>query len=297
MQHFPPMIKHEGIIRLKVAAICTSLDTMFTQGMEDEDEIAPFHAVIEKRYYDRANGKEYKTSGPVEPHSFLYLTPTGSLGEFVETVLAGMTHSIESGELEVIARKVDLVTGAINVEDTWIRTSDFAEWCATRSLELDDFCARYDDAEENIVSRISDFVYEVRRDFEAPLFDATYAERSKLSALTEQSLHKENDSLIRENILLRMGFDPAFETSSGESANGGSDHDKPLRTTERNALLSIIAVLCDENGYDTTRAAKTATVIKTRADLAGIALGETTVENHLKKIPDVITRRLRREPK
>jgi hypothetical protein len=297
MQHFPPMIKHEGIIRLKVAAICTCLDTMSAESTEDEEEIAPFHAVVEQRYYDRWNGKEYKTSGQVEPHAFLYLTPTGSLGEFVETVLSAMKQSIESGELKAVERKVDLVTGEINVEETWISIAAFEEWCTTRSLELDDFCARYYDTEEDIVSRISDLVYEVRRDFEAPLFDAMYAERSKLPALTEQNLHKAYDSLIREHILLKMGFDPGIDGTYNEPNSNVSEHDKPLRTTERNALLSIIAVLCDENGYDTARAAKTATIIKNRADLAGIALGETTVENHLKKIPDAITRRLRREPK
>ena len=296
MQTFPPMIEHEGIIRLKVAAICISLDTMFVEGLDNEEEIAPFHAIVEKTYYDRLRGKEYKTSSAIEPHAFLYLTPTGSLAEFVETVLSALRQSIESGELKTVERKVDLVTGEINAEETWLRTEDFANWCVTRSLEVDDFCARYHDTEENIVSRISDLVYEVRRDFEAPLFDPTYAERMKIPALTEEQLQKDYDALLRENIFLRMGFDSAGAAHNHPS-NSDSDHDKPLRTTERNALLSIIAVLCDENGYDTTRAAKTAAIIKNRADLAGIALGETTVENHLKKIPDAVTRRLRREPK
>ena len=297
MQDFPPMIEHEGIIRLKVAAICTSLDTMIAENIEDEEEIAPFYAAVEKRYYDPRTGQEHITSSPVEPHAFVYLTPTGSLAEFVETVLDALRQSIESGELNVVARKVDLISGEINAEDTWIRTEDFSKWCVTRSLELDDFCARYHDAEENIVSRISDLVYDVRRDFEAPHFDATYAERMKLPGLTEAKLQKEYDSLFRENIFLKMGLDPALDTTYSQSASNGNEDGKPLRTTERNALLSIIAVLCDENGYDTTRAAKTAAVIKTRADLAGIALGETTVENHLKKIPDAVTRRLRRKPK
>ncbi len=94
------MIKHEGIIRLKVAAICTSLDTLIVHSNEDEEEIAPFLATVEKRYYDRWTREEHVTSAPVEPHAFLYMTPSGALAEHVDIVLSALRRSVENGELE-----------------------------------------------------------------------------------------------------------------------------------------------------------------------------------------------------
>jgi hypothetical protein len=295
MQDFPSLIKHDGIIRLKVAAICTSLDTMISRNEEVQEEIAPFYEIVEKKFFDLDTKIEHKTSSPIEPHAFLYMTPTGSLGELVATVLFALKKSIANGELETVALKVDLVTDEIDEENTWIGLNEFSKWCISRNLELDDFCSRYDDAEDNILCRIDDWVYDERRAFESPFFDARYVDRHALHMRRWEE--RTYDAVLRENILLRMGFDPSSADTQNSSQDGQDAIDKPLRTTERNALLSIIAVLCDENGYNTARAAKTAAIIKNRADLAGIDLGETTIENHLKKIPDAITRRLRREPK
>lgn len=69
--------------------------------------------------------------------------------------------------------------------------------------------------------------------------------------------------------------------------------EKPLGTKERKTLLSIIAALCSSAGYDYKRAAKTASLIQLTADQMGINLGETTIEQHLKKIPDALESRMK----
>ena len=69
--------------------------------------------------------------------------------------------------------------------------------------------------------------------------------------------------------------------------------DKPLLTTERNTLLTIIAVLCKDAGYDVTKHAKTASLILNTASKMGLSIGETTIENHLKKIPDALGTRMK----
>lgn len=69
--------------------------------------------------------------------------------------------------------------------------------------------------------------------------------------------------------------------------------DKPLLTTERNTLLTIIAVLCKDAGYDVTKHAKTASLILNTASKMGLSIGETTIENHLKKIPDALGSRMK----
>ena len=75
-----------------------------------------------------------------------------------------------------------------------------------------------------------------------------------------------------------------------ESNQSGTETniEKPLGSKERNTLLRIIAALCKDCKYDYTKAAKTAALIKSTADSMDISIGETTIEEHLKKIPDVL---------
>lgn len=69
--------------------------------------------------------------------------------------------------------------------------------------------------------------------------------------------------------------------------------EKPLATTERSTLLSIIAVLCKEAKLDYKTHAKTAGLIQSTAATMGISIGETTIENHLKKIPNALASRMK----
>jgi hypothetical protein len=69
--------------------------------------------------------------------------------------------------------------------------------------------------------------------------------------------------------------------------------ERPLGTRERDTLLTIIAVLCQDAGYDYTKAAKTAGMIQGTATGMGVSIGETTIEGHLKKIPDALATRMK----
>lgn len=64
--------------------------------------------------------------------------------------------------------------------------------------------------------------------------------------------------------------------------------EKPLTTRERDSLLTIIAALCNDAGYDYAKHSKTAGLIHGMAVSMGVSIGETTIENHLKKIPDAL---------
>lgn len=66
-----------------------------------------------------------------------------------------------------------------------------------------------------------------------------------------------------------------------------------LSTRERNTLLTIIAVLCKDAGYDITKHAKTAGLIQSTAATMGLGIGESTIESHLKKIPDALETRMK----
>ncbi len=65
----------------------------------------------------------------------------------------------------------------------------------------------------------------------------------------------------------------------------------PLAKRERNSLLAIIAVLCTMADVDYTKHAKSAGIILNKAAEMGVAIGETTIEGHLKKIPEALEAR------
>ena len=69
--------------------------------------------------------------------------------------------------------------------------------------------------------------------------------------------------------------------------------EKPLSTIERNTLLTIIAVLCEEARLDYSKPAKTANLIADTAARMGLAIGESTIEGHLKKIPGALETRMK----
>jgi hypothetical protein len=78
-----------------------------------------------------------------------------------------------------------------------------------------------------------------------------------------------------------------------QSKLDGAAPDRPLSNRERDTLLTIIAVLCKDAGYDFTRHAKTAGLIQSTAAMMGISIGESTIEGHLKKIPDALATRMK----
>jgi len=78
------------------------------------------------------------------------------------------------------------------------------------------------------------------------------------------------------------------------SLSGQSKADeKPLGTIERRTLLTIIAVLCKEAKIDYAQPAKAAGMILSTATKMGLSIGESTIESHLKKIPDALETRMK----
>lgn len=73
-----------------------------------------------------------------------------------------------------------------------------------------------------------------------------------------------------------------------DTANVGETE---IRTRERNTLLTIIAALCREAKMDFAKPAKTAALIRGIMDGMGVDVGESTIEGHLKKIPEALERR------
>ena len=72
----------------------------------------------------------------------------------------------------------------------------------------------------------------------------------------------------------------------------GRTEEKALTTKERNVLLCMIAALANEAKIDIKRPSKAADLIRDIAhQKLGVAIGETTIEAHLKRIPDALETR------
>jgi hypothetical protein len=61
---------------------------------------------------------------------------------------------------------------------------------------------------------------------------------------------------------------------------------RPLGTRERNTLLALIGVLCSEAKIDVRKPAAAAATIKRAAELMNVSIGESTIEEHLKRVRD-----------
>lgn len=73
----------------------------------------------------------------------------------------------------------------------------------------------------------------------------------------------------------------------------GNSLDTEMSTRERRTLLTIIGVLCKEAKLDYKTHSKTAGYIESTAAKMGVSIGESTIESHLKKIPDALETRMR----
>jgi len=67
----------------------------------------------------------------------------------------------------------------------------------------------------------------------------------------------------------------------------------PLSTVERNILLTIIAALCKQQNIPYKTPAKAANLILDLVTRMGARVGETTIEKHLKRIPEALESRMK----
>lgn len=89
--------------------------------------------------------------------------------------------------------------------------------------------------------------------------------------------------VVRTSELLRLHVNQEEEPAT----------DRPLEIKERRTLLCIIAALCKEAKIPYENHAKAAGLIVSTAAKMGVSIGESTIEGHLKKIPDALATRMK----
>lgn len=109
----------------------------------------------------------------------------------------------------------------------------------------------------------------------------------------ENEYHWFEDPVVVQTEDVRIPADALNAMASEGAKNEVRESEKPLSTKERNTLLCIIAALCKEAKLPYDKPSKAAGMIVSTAAQMGLSLGETTVEGHLKKIPDALASRMK----
>lgn len=122
--------------------------------------------------------------------------------------------------------------------------------------------------------------------------DQRYPEKSEFTI--DNWYHLPKSISIQEMKEIAVFLDEEIERYEGhfKPVDDAKETNKPLITSERNTLLSIIAVLCNEAKLDHTATTKSAGLIQDMAQRLGIHIGKTTIRDHLKKIPEALGTRM-----
>ena len=115
--------------------------------------------------------------------------------------------------------------------------------------------------------------------------------KQRLEVMRRTSKYCSADRLPEDVVLVvRQEAVTAFIDSVNEPAVGV---EKPLSNRERETLLTVIGVLCNEAKIDFTKHSKAAGLIQGAAAMMSLSIGETTIENQLKMIPDALRSRMK----
>lgn len=125
---------------------------------------------------------------------------------------------------------------------------------------------------------------------ETPLSD--WLDNKRASAFNNQEFSRESIAgwlkRIDQKSLYRFDKDSAVGPLA---ASTSVDTKSLLGAKERNTLLVIIAALCKEAKIDYSKPSKAAGLIRDTALRMGVNVGESTIEAHLKRIPDAVEAR------
>lgn len=196
-----------------------------------------------------------------------------------ERILAMLLRSIEGGHLpaEVFGR--DMATSRPLPDRTFVGIGDLIECLEKHGHPPGDYLNRA--LEDSAEAR--QFDSDNRAERRAQFRHATYSS-SGTSAPDDVAVLRAE---LRAKDLHIAHLQS--QVSSGRPATSS----RPLGNKERNTLLAIIAALCSEAKLDYAKSSKTANLIQAAAAQMGVSLGETTIENKLKEIPDALASRMK----
>ena len=212
-------------------------------------------------------------------HRYFSVKPRGNLKKAVDCLLKAVCASIQSNELKLLAVRKNL-DNELSLVNSWVSFCDFEEWCDTRSIALGDCWFDFLKDDSDIASSAAEEMDATRRRLEG------FVDIGDVEELKQRLEAQGADWLLDEAASLRAKIKRL-------EASAETKEERPVSTRERNTMLVIIAALCNEAKLDHAKPAKTANLIADTAAKMGIAIGESTIEGHLKKIPDALGTRMK----
>lgn len=262
---------NRAVIRLKVAAICIALDQGETKGTPfPSEETAPFEGFREASSTGGGVG-----ASPTPPHAFANIEPQGMLRTAAIEVAEALCKDVDVSRLTPVLTRRNL-RGEIDISNTYLLSSEVMAWCAEHSMSYGPLCWAHDEGERQIFNAGRLGANKVREELESSKNTKEFIDRMSIARAIEGTWEEKYQTLLAEQI--------ANQNRDPEEA------EKPISSRERYSLMAIIATLIGECNWDYRRAAKTASEIYRSANLAGIQIGETTIENHLKRIDAALNR-------
>lgn len=214
-------------------------------------------------------------------HSYFEVKPRGAIGTAVKRLTKAVLDSLKKGSLKLEVTRVNL-DDEVCLLNSWVSFSAFEEWCESRSISLGEAWFELYKNEQTIAEIASEEgenhrrilegqcdpqdIPDIKKEFEGTAIEGLFAEISSLRAKQK-----------REDVKFVHG-------------------DKTLRTTERNTLLTIIAVLAKAGKVgldDYSKPGKAAGYIEGLTNEFGAHVSKRAIEDHLKKIPDALETRMK----
>ena len=252
--------------------VCVRLSTAIRIACIDDDGKA---CSIE--YTDSETDPFYETNNV---HCYFRIEPTGGVARAVKKMSDSILVSLEKGKLKTIA--VDLsLDDSVNLHNTWVAAKDFETWCNERRIDLHESWGRYWEQEQEILAAGLMESDKQRMKCETPNFE------EKLQTVTNEfdGVHHKGPHFDTMDML--------EELTAYRSFGKPKTKDKPLTTTERKTLLTIIAALAKKANINVNNPGKESVYIEGLTDELGAHVAKRTIEEHLKKIPDALETRMK----
>ena len=209
-------------------------------------------------------------------HRYFKVKPRGAIGTAAKRLTKAVLDSLKKGSLKLKVTRVNL-DDEVCLLNSWVSFSAFEKWCESRSISLGEGWLELYKDEGRIAESAFEEGEKQRRMLEGQL---------DIQGIKEEFEDKPLEELFAEINSLRTKL---------ESAEANFVHsDKPLRTSERNTLLTIIAVLAQAAKVqlgDYSKPGKAAGYIMGLTDEFGAPVSKRAIEEHIKKIPDALVTR------
>jgi hypothetical protein len=215
-----------------------------------------------------------------------------ALSEIIEVIAAGLCSAINNGKLRAspVRRALD---DHLEREETHVYYDDLCDWMKERGLHPGDHMSSWVHYEATIDSLICEEVAFLRAAQKGGTQELENIERQRRDAKYGKLDEALELDALRAALKAKLNQIHELQSKLVELRSRHAERvDRPLHTRQRRTLLTIIAALCSQAGfdYDVRGAAQR---IRRATELIGAPIDDGTIDGLLKEIPDALESRMK----